>query len=58
MNTMQEVHDFIKYSALVDLPLRGGDFTWSRSGGDAVLSRLDRFLVGGAISRLSSKETV
>jgi len=42
---MQEFHNFINYSALADLPLRGGDFTWSRSGGDAVCSRLDRFLV-------------
>jgi len=25
--------------------LRGGDFTWSRSGDEAVCSRLDRFLV-------------
>ena len=33
MNTIQEFHDFINYSALVDLPLRGGDFTWSKSGG-------------------------
>ena len=45
MNTMQEFHDFINYSALVDLPLCGGDYTWSRSGGDAVRSRPDRFLV-------------
>ena len=42
---MQEFHDFINYSALVDLPLRGGEFTWSRSGGEAVYSKLDRFLV-------------
>ena len=45
MNTMLEFHDFINYSALVDLPLRGGEFTWSRSGGGAVCPRLDRFLV-------------
>ena len=45
MNTMQEFYDFINYFALVDLPSRGGDFTWSRSGGDAICSRLDRFLV-------------
>jgi len=45
MNTMQEFHDFINYSALVDLHLRGGDFTWSRSGEDAICSRLDCFLV-------------
>jgi len=45
MNTMLEFHDFINYSALVDLPLRGGEYTWSRSGGETVCSRLDRFLV-------------
>jgi len=45
MNTVQEFHDFINYSALVVLPLRGREFTWSRSGGEAVCSRLDRFLV-------------
>ena len=45
MNTMLEFHDLINYVALVDLPLRGGDYTWSRSGGEAVRSRLDRFLV-------------
>ena len=27
MNTMLEFHDFIDYSALEDLPLRGGEFT-------------------------------
>ena len=37
--------DFINYSALLDLPLKGGDFTWSRSGDESVCSRLDRFLV-------------
>ena len=30
MNTMVEFHDFINYGALVDLPLHGGDYTWSR----------------------------
>ena len=29
----------------MDLPLRGGDFTWSRSGADSVASRLDRFIM-------------
>jgi len=33
-NTMSEFHEFINYSALVDLPLRGGEFTWFRSGLD------------------------
>ena len=45
MNTMLEFHDFINYSSLEDLPLRGDEFTWSRSGRDVVFSRLDRFLV-------------
>ena len=32
-------------SRLVDRPLRGGDFTWSRSGVDVACLRLDRFMV-------------
>jgi len=44
-NAMNEFRDFINQRALMDLPLRGGDFTWSRSGVDSVASRLDRFLV-------------
>jgi len=42
---MAEFRNFIDQRALMDLPLRGGDFTWSRSGADPVASRLDRFLV-------------
>ena len=42
---MEEFHDFINYATLVDLPLRGGDYTWSGSGGEVVHSRLHRFLV-------------
>ena len=45
MNTMLKFHDFISYAALVDLPSHGNDYTWSRSSGEAVCSRLDRFLV-------------
>ena len=45
MNTMLEFYDLINYSALVDLPLRGSDFIWSRSGGDAACLRLDCILV-------------
>ena len=44
-NAMAEFWDFINQSALTDLPLRGGDFTWSRSGVDPVASRLESFLV-------------
>jgi len=41
MNAMFEFHNFINYSALVDLPLLRADFTWSRIGGNIVCSRLD-----------------
>jgi len=44
-NAMAGFRIFINQRALLDLPLRGGEFTWSRSGVDAVASRLDRFLV-------------
>ena len=44
-SAMAEFREFINQRALVDLPLRGGDYTWSRSGVDSVASRLDRFLV-------------
>jgi len=44
-NAMAEFRDFINQKALVDLSLRGGDFTWSRSGVGSVASRLDRFLM-------------
>jgi len=44
-NAMAEFRNFINQRALMDLPLRGGDFTWSRSGADPVASRLDRFFV-------------
>ena len=40
-----EFEDFINYTALLDLPLKGGDFTWSRSEDESLYSRLDRFLV-------------
>jgi len=43
-NVMPEFRDFINQLALVDLLLRGGDFTWSRSWADSVAFRLDRFL--------------
>jgi len=58
MNTMQEFHDFMNYSALVDLPLRGGDYTRSRSDGNAVCSGpfFGFFGMGGAIPRISSSQ--
>ena len=44
-NSMEEFHSFINSCALVDLPLQGGDFTWSRCGEVPASSRLDRFLI-------------
>ena len=44
-NTMAKFQEFINFSALMNPPLRGGDFTWSMSGDKAVCSMLDRFLV-------------
>jgi len=44
-NAMVEFQEFINYSALLDLPVREGDFTWSRSGDESVCLRLDHFLV-------------
>ena len=35
-NAMAEFRNFINQRALMDLPLKGGDFTWSRSGADPV----------------------
>jgi len=35
-NAMAEFQIFINQRALLDLPLRGGEFTWSRSGVDAM----------------------
>ena len=42
VNAMAEFRIFINQRALLDLPLREGEFTWSRSGVGAVASRLDR----------------
>ena len=44
-NTMGDFLDLINHSSLIDLPLRGGDFTWSRSGSSTSCSKLDRFLI-------------
>ena len=58
MNTMLEFHDFVSYAALVDLPLRGGDYTWSRSGVGSCLLEVGLLLgffgLGGTFSRLTS----
>jgi len=51
-NAMVEFQNFINYTALLDLPLKGGDFTWSRSGDESVCSRLDHFLVSADCEEL------
>jgi hypothetical protein len=42
---MEEFSDFIFMQNLVDLPLEGGQFTWSNNQEDQIWSRIDRFLV-------------
>ena len=42
---MRGFNDWIQFHDLVDLPLRGADFTWSNMQTKPVMSRLDRFLV-------------
>ncbi|XP_022883784.1 uncharacterized protein LOC111400614 [Olea europaea var. sylvestris] len=44
---MEEFSDFIRENMLVDLPMIGGDFTWSSNQDQPVLSRIDRFLICG-----------
>jgi hypothetical protein len=45
-----EFDEFITESDLIDLPLHGRRFTWSRSGSPC-MSRIDRFLISEAWSR-------
>lgn len=42
---MYEFDNFISRGGLIDLPLKGGQFTWSNRRDISILSRLDRFLV-------------
>ena len=41
---MQEFSNFILEQGVIDLPLQGGIFTWSKSREVASKARLDRFL--------------
>ena len=41
---MHEFSDFISFHGLVDLPLSGGNFTWTNNREVSSMSRLDRFL--------------
>ena len=42
---MMDFSDFIEESHLVDLPLGGGQYTWSRALDNPVMSQIDRFLI-------------
>jgi hypothetical protein len=42
---MMEFSDFIAKQGLVDIPLVGGQFTWSNNQEDEIWSRIDRFLL-------------
>jgi hypothetical protein len=43
--TMMEFLDFIVEQGLVDIPLVGGQFTWSNDQEDEIWSRIDWFLL-------------
>jgi hypothetical protein len=42
--SMHDFSDFISSNELIDIPLTGGDFTWSNNREVSSLSRIDRFL--------------
>jgi exonuclease III len=42
---MMEFSDFIAEQGLIDIPLVGGQFTWSNNQEDEIWSRIDRFLM-------------
>ena len=42
---MRDFDDFLVSLELMDLPLKGGSFTWSNSHTPSSMSRTDRFLV-------------
>ena len=42
---MMDFSDFIEESHLVDLPLGGGQYTWSRASDNPAMSQIDRFLI-------------
>ncbi|PHT68371.1 hypothetical protein T459_27858 [Capsicum annuum] len=49
---MEKFSKFIDYHSLVDLPLRGAFYTWSRSEDSSSRSRLNRFLVSTSLGEL------
>jgi hypothetical protein len=44
-STMEEFSDFIDGQTLVDLPLKGGKYTWCNGSANPSMSRIDRVLV-------------
>jgi endonuclease/exonuclease/phosphatase family metal-dependent hydrolase len=44
---MMDFSDFIEESHLVDLPLGGGQYTWSSGSENPSMSRIDRFFISG-----------
>ena len=42
---MEEFSDFIEGQTLVDLPLKGGKYTWCNGSANPSMSRIDRVLV-------------
>ena len=42
---MRNFSDFISEKGLVDIPLVGGQFTWSNNQENELWSRIDRFLL-------------
>ncbi|GMI73679.1 hypothetical protein HRI_001037200 [Hibiscus trionum] len=48
-SNMELFRSFIQDTALVDLPLKGGKYTWSSNRDPPTLVRLDRFLISSAL---------
>ncbi|KAK8698655.1 hypothetical protein V6N13_114766 [Hibiscus sabdariffa] len=46
---MEKFSEFIEDLSLIDLPLQGGNFTWSNFRENASFSRLDRFLISSEV---------
>ncbi|GMI68779.1 hypothetical protein HRI_000547200 [Hibiscus trionum] len=54
---MQVFKYFIQQNDLIDLPLKGGAYTWFRGGSSPTACRLDRFLVSTEVLMLFSDLT-
>ncbi|CAL1371261.1 unnamed protein product [Linum trigynum] len=58
LEIMNELNNLINRCNLVDLPLQGARFTWSRGGGENYASRIDRALINSSFEDLLSPETL